>query len=47
MNISTHSVSDYEQELQQNEWRIVILMRNMKKQNVQQAQELFFGFKNQ
>ncbi len=41
MNISTHSVSENEQALQTNEWRIVVLMRNISSQNIAAAKQLF------
>ena len=38
MNIVPHSVSEYEQGLSYNEWRLVLLLRNVWPINVQQAE---------
>ncbi len=46
MNIATHSVSQYEQELQANEWRIVMLFRTIHPHNIQQAKNYFFVNQN-
>ena len=41
MNSVTHSVSEYEQPLQKDEWRIVLLFRNVNPKNILQAQNMY------
>lgn len=41
MNSVTHSVSEYEQPLATDEWRIVLLFRNVHPKNVSEAHKIY------